>query len=139
MNKDINMCVILLIDVWRDIKPWYENLFPNRVLEIGCTQRTPIEQLILFCQGRLPLTMVNLLADNDVEDEIVTWKDGFIKKSKHNEIPLSKALDIWIKIDGEYVWDEKYFLPFGRFIQDKYPGIIRWGGDFNDCCHIEVV
>ena len=133
------MCVDILIEAWAQLKPWYEGLFPGRVLVIGSTQRTPIEQLTLFCQGRFPIEQARYLAGKDVDDEIVTWKDGFVKTSKHNCLPLSHAFDTWIKIDGEYVWDEKYFLPLGRFVQEKYLGRLKWGGDFGDFDHIETI
>ena len=137
--KNIDNAVPMLRMAWKEFKPWYENLFLGREVVLGSVQRTPVEQLINFCQGRLPIEHVRILAGKRVEDKIITWKDGFIMKSKHNSMPLSEAIDIWIKINGEYTWDEKMFYPIGKFIQEKYKHILRWGGNFKDYCHIEMI
>ena len=129
MSKDIDLLVPILRQAWAELKPWYENKFPNRVLKIGCTQRTPVEQLRLFIQGRLP----------ENPGKKVTWKDGFNKASKHNVMPLSKAMDIWVMKDFEYVWDEKYFLPFVDFIKERYNKILQSGAPYGDYDHIEVI
>lgn len=127
MSKDINLLTPKLQQAWIDLRPWYAPIFPDCELIVGCTQRTPVEQLNLFCQGR------------NEPGEIVTYLDGFVHKSKHNEMPLSKAMDIWTKINGVYVWDKKYVLPFGDFIKEKYNGILRWGGAWQDYYHIEEI
>ena len=131
MNKDITTCTLTLQKFWPELKAWYEDKFPNRELVIGndgC-QRTPIKQLTLFCQGRLPT----------VPGDIVAYKDGFVCKSKHNALPLSKAVDLWVKVNGKVVWEPEYYFPFSQFIQLNYKGVLRWGGVFKDFCHVEEI
>jgi hypothetical protein len=129
MSKDITTLTPTLQKVWAEIKPWYEAQFPDRTLWIGSAQRTPVEQLHLFCQGRLP----------ECQGPVVTWKDGFVCTSKHNIMPLAKAMDIWIKVNGVYNWDIQLAEPFAQFVREKYSGILRWGGAFNDSYHLEEI
>ena len=140
MDKDINHCVPILQQAWIDLRTWYAEMFPNLETVIGETQRLPTRSLMLFCQGRLPIEKVRALLDDDtLEDIIVSGKDGFNKISKHNVMPLSHAMDIWVKVNGKIVWDKKYYLPFGKFVQSKYKGILRAGVEWGDGPHIETI
>lgn len=129
MSKDLTTCTPKLQTAYAELKKWYETLFPGRTLEIGAAQRTPVEQLRLFCQGRLL---------PDFPGERVTKLDGFVHPSKHNALPLSRAVDIWIKdAQHDYMWKDDAFKPFGLWVNANYKGILRWGGEWGDGTHIE--
>lgn len=120
----------LLQEFFPKLKAKYEEINPGCELFLTHTLRTPVEQLTLFVQGRLPA----------YPGPIVTWKDGFVNKSKHNEIP-AEAFDIAVKIDGKVCWDDDLYIRIGALVpalgyQDK----IRWGGIWKsrDLCHFET-
>jgi len=102
--------------------------------------RTPQEQYELYLKGR------------EKQGDIVTYKDGYENKSKHNYLP-SKAVDI-ITYHNEkphYRWDNKdehqYLggLAMGMYHRLKREGLIKstieWGGHFNslyDPFHFQI-
>jgi hypothetical protein len=95
-------------------------------MEVLSVDRTPKEQLKLFCQGRLDT------------GERVTEKDGYNSRSKHNYIP-SEAIDVLIRVNGAVVWASDYYEPIGQIVFSLgYSGEIRWGGSWNDGGHIEI-
>jgi peptidoglycan L-alanyl-D-glutamate endopeptidase CwlK len=67
--------------------------------------RSPEEQNLLYQQGRTK------------PGEIVTYKDGYEKKSKHNNLP-SDAVDVAIILDGKLNWDPKHYLKLAEHILD---------------------
>ena len=96
--------------------------------------RTPTEQFELFKKGRKEVNGVWMIED---KKKVVTYKDGTIKKSKHNYIP-SQAVDVSsYPID----WDDedrmRYFAGFVMGIAKmlKEVGLIKsdivWGGDWD--------
>lgn len=128
MSRDLSKAVPLLQEFFPLLKKAYEELHPGCELFITHVDRTPVEQLLLFVQGRLPA----------YPGPIVTWKDGFVNKSKHNAIP-AEAFDVAVKIDGRVCWDKDLVLKIGALVpalgyQDK----IRWGGIFGDYYHMET-
>lgn len=111
----------------------YVSEFPGREFVLTHTRRTPVEQLYLFVQGRLP----------NHPGPIVTWKDGFVNRSRHNFDP-SEAFDFGIKINGQYEWRDSIMLPhLSAYIPTAlallgYGREIRYGGEFRDYYHIEL-
>jgi len=130
MSRDINKAVILLQEFFAKLKPSYERDNAGATLIITFSDRTPIEQLRLFCQGRLP----------EFKGDIVTDKDGFINKSKHNALPLAKAIDVAVQVGKVAVWDKRYYANLGKYVSELgYTGKIRWGGAWGDTPHFEVL
>lgn len=126
--KTTDGCHRILQMFWPEFKEWYEKVFPNRTVFITHTMRTPEEQLRIFCQGRL----------KEFPGPIVTWKDGYLSKSKHNANP-SLALDFGVKIDGKVSWDPSHFEPIALALSELgYSNRIRLGLWREDYPHIEV-
>ena len=106
--------------------------------------RTPDEQFELFKQGRTLKSGKWVKTGN-----IVTYLDGFIKKSKHNEWP-SLAFDIGIILNGELVLDVPLYLDMALHIlkfadklfdEDIINNRITWGGHwiiFKDFPHYQI-
>ena len=130
MSKDITKAVPLLYEFWHDLEPWYLNKFPGRKLILTHVDRTPVEQLRLFCQGRLP----------ENPGEIVTWKDGFVRFSKHNYMP-ARAFDVAIIVGGHADWRETAALGMVGAVEALgYAGRVRWGViGAKDYYHFEVI
>ena len=130
MSRDISKAHPLLVEFWGKVDPWYKAKFPERELILTHVDRSPVEQLLLFVQGRLPA----------YPGDIVTWKDGFVNKSKHNFLPLSHAIDVGIKVNGKFDWTDATAKTLASAVMDLgYIGRIRWGGAFKDMYHWEVV
>lgn len=129
MSRDLTKAVDLLRYFFPSFKKRYEELYPDRTIFITHVDRTPEEQLRIFCQGRLP----------EFPGSIVTWKDGFINKSKHNSFP-SEAIDVAVKIGDTVSWDVELTRCFGNIIKDLgYERKIKWGATFKDNYHFEVI
>ena len=105
--------------------------------------RTQEEQFELYKKGR------ELVGDAWVVTEkskIVTYLDGYIKKSKHNEMP-SLAVDV---IPYPEMWTSvTKFRQFGNYVKGvidmlyKYgtiENVIEWGGDWKwkDYAHWQI-
>lgn len=130
MSRDISKAHPLLQEFWGKLPGRYNTKFPERELVLTHVDRSPIEQLTLFVQGRLP----------QFPGSIVTWKDGFINKSKHNFLPLSHAIDVGIKVNGKFDWTVTTAKSLSSVVMDLgYIGRIRWGGSFGDQYHFEVI
>jgi len=97
--------------------------------------RLPEEQFELFKKGREEINGVWMIKD---KRKVVTYKDGYIKRSKHNYIP-SQAVDVApYPIDFE---DEDRIRYFAGFVMGmakllKEMGLISsdiiWGGDWDE-------
>lgn len=132
MSRDISKAHPLLQEFWGKLPGWYKAKFPNCELVLIHVDRSPAEQLALFCQGRLP----------QFPGDIVTYKDGFNSKSKHNYTPLSHAIDVGIKVGGKFDWTKDTAKTLASAIIDLgYVGKIRWGGSWTmaDMYHWEVI
>jgi len=132
MSASLDFLEPTLQTVFRRLQGWYASKYPNRSMELTHSRRTAVEQLYLFVQGRLP----------NYPGAIVTWKDGFVNKSKHNFDP-SRAFDFGIKIDGKFAWHDGIGVHLGKVIPQAllelgYGKEIRYGGEFNDFFHIEL-
>lgn len=129
MSRDLTKATPLLQEFFPKLKNAYEEMHPGHEMFITHVDRTPVEQLLLFVQGRLP----------QFPGPIVTWKDGFVMKSEHNDIP-SNAFDVAIRINGIVVWDTDVVLRLGAFIPALgYQGKIRWLGTKGDYYHFEGI
>jgi hypothetical protein len=130
MSRDITKSVPLLQEFWPRLNAWYSEQFPGRTLIVTHVDRTPVEQLTLFCQGRLP----------DHPGAVVTDLDGFVHKSKHNAVP-AKAIDVAVIIAGKPDWDEDKAQDLSTAVHELgYDGRIIWGGTWasHDRYHFEV-
>lgn len=128
MSRDISKATELLQEFWPLFKAKYEAANPSTELFLTHVDRTPVEQLTLFVQGRLP----------QFKGPIVTWKDGFINKSKHNEIP-AEAIDVAVRVGGVVSWDIQWVMKIGALIKDMgWDSKVKWGGVFGDNYHIEA-
>lgn len=100
--------------------------------------RTPEEQNKLYKKGR------------ELPGEIVTYMDGFIKKSKHNYFPALACDIIIYKNDGNYTWECEYYQKVADHIlyvseilfrDDKISNQLVWGGNwkrFKDLPHFQI-
>ena len=130
MSKDITKAVPTLRYFWPTLKAWYEKKYPGRTLILTHVDRTPVEQLTLFVQGRLP----------QFPGAIVTTLDGFVHQSKHNAVP-SKAIDVAIMENGTVDWTTTRAQDLATAVHELgYDGKIVWGGSwsFHDFYHFEV-
>ena len=89
--------------------------------------RSPVKQNELYQQGRT------------IPGGIVTYVDGYEKKSKHNYNP-SQAVDIACYINGEVVWNEEIYkivashiidIAEDLFLKGEIKNRIIWGGNWN--------
>jgi uncharacterized protein YcbK (DUF882 family) len=107
----------------------YEKKYPGRKVKRICVFRHPKRQKQLHRKGRF--------GDNG---PIVTTKDGYEKKSKHNVVPCM-ATDVAIYIKGMLIWhtqDEKIYYPLGPLC-NKHG--LCWGGFWTkpfDPYHVEL-
>jgi len=130
MSKDITKAVPFLQEVWPRLKTWYEAKYPGRTLILTHVDRTPVEQLTLFVQGRLP----------DHPGAIVTNLDGFVHKSKHNYVP-AQAFDVAVVINGKADWSVSVAQDLSTAVHELgYDGHVVWGGTWAmlDRYHFEV-
>jgi hypothetical protein len=128
---DITQSDPILQEFWAKLQPWYAAKYPGRSLILTYVRRTPVEQLRLFCQGRLP----------EISGEIVTGLDGFIKMSKHNFNP-SRAIDVAILVSGKADWSRSAAVTLAPAVRELgYIGRIEWGGSWvslEDWYHFQV-
>jgi len=97
-------------------------------------QRTPDEQFTLFKKGRTQNQQGELVIYD--LNLVVTYKDGTEKKSKHNYVPLSFAVDIALY---PTLWEKKeLFYELGGiiktvqeqlFYEGKITTKLKWGFD----------
>ena len=81
--------------------------------------------------------------------QVVTYIDGYKKKSKHNEYP-AMAFDIFVSINGAATWNIKYYKALGKHIlniaeklfkEGKIRSMVTWGGNwtkFRDYPHFQI-
>lgn len=115
-----------------------QHVFNEVIKHMDCTilygHRNPDEQFELFKRGRAYQHGQWIIVNRD---EVVTYLDGFDKKSKHNYLP-SHAVDCWVyPID----WNEKekmsHFAGFvlgiaqGMYDRGEIKNKIEWGGNWS--------
>ena len=132
-----------LITCERDI----QTIFLEVVKEFDCSaisgHRPPEEQFELYKKGR-KLVRSEWVVDD--KSKIVTYKDGTIKKSKHNFSP-SKALDIvpypidWNDIDRmKTLYDVVLRVQERLLAEGKIEKTLTWGGywKWRDYPHYQI-
>jgi hypothetical protein len=123
---------------------------------VTSVDRNILEQMALFVQGRLPLSMVNgfrMAAEMGVikedENQKVTWTlnskhvTNMFDEDLNND--LSRAFDIAILKEGKPTWDLKVSVNGNEVADYSEAGVIgeqcglKWGGRFSspDYCHFE--
>ena len=99
---------------------------------ISFTYRDPDEQFELYKKGRKLVNGVWLIEDRK---QIVTFKDGYKKQSKHNFNP-SKAVDVYAYINGKASWDPMHLAAIGGVVMSVAAQLykekemkhrLRWG------------
>lgn len=83
------------------------------------------------------------------KSKVVTYVDGYIKKSKHNYLP-SLAVDIVVYVNSNITWEHEYYgivaghimkIAEELFEQSKINNRITWGGSWNkfkDLPHFQI-
>mgnify|MGYP003651971829 CR=1 FL=1 len=98
--------------------------------------RKPEEQFELYKKGRKEVSGGWKIED---KSKVVTYLDGFEKKSKHNHEP-SRAFDIYAFVNGKANWNKDYLIYLGGIIisaseilyeQGKTTHKLRWGGNWD--------
>lgn len=109
----------------------------NRKLPAGheaklvSAHRTPGDQFKLFKQGRIFKNGSWVKAG-----AVVTHLDGFIKKSRHNNLPCT-AFDVGIFKNNAYLGDSAHY----KHVSEGKKFGLEWGGDwarFKDTPHLEM-
>jgi hypothetical protein len=137
MSRDITKAHPLLQEFVPKAQTWYAAKYPGSSLVVTHVDRTQLEQLRLFLQARLPDDDLKKLS-LPISSSPVTWKDGFVNKSKHNVIP-SHAIDFGIKKEGKFDWSDEAAKTLASCVMDTgYIGRIKWGGIFEDCWHFQI-
>jgi len=102
--------------------------------------RSPEEQFVFFMQGRV---FSNDKSGWEIKDpsKVITYKDGKLKKSRHNYLP-SLAVDV---VPYPIDWEDKDrmhdFALHVKETSDRLKITVKWGGDwkrFIDLPHWEV-
>ena len=141
MSKDLNKAHTTLQEFIPKLQTWYAGKHLGQTLEVFSVDRISQEQLLLFCKGRVSFDVGNTLIKAGLIDQNavrVTEKDGYNNKSRHNFIP-SEAVDLVVKINGNYAWADSYYTDIGKCIFELgYSGELRWGGSWGDMGHIET-
>lgn len=102
--------------------------------------RAQSEQFALYMQGRAKRGSKIVVLD---KAKIVTYCDGYVKKSRHNEAP-SQAVDIVAYNSGRITWEPFYYKAIASHIFDvaRAKGVdLVWGGNwtgFKDYPHFEL-
>ena len=96
-----------------DLQILAKEAIKNSPYDFGITHghRIPDEQRLLFKKGR------NSKLEIVDKSKVVTYVDGYIKKSKHNAFP-SEAFDIVCYINGEITWSPAIYLEVAEHIID---------------------
>ncbi|RYF90356.1 MAG: M15 family peptidase [Chitinophagaceae bacterium] len=103
----------------------------GHVAKLVSAHRTPNEQFKLFRQGRIFRngSWVKVGA-------VVTHLDGFVKKSRHNNLPCT-AFDVGIFKNNMYLGDS----PLYKHVKEGIRFGLEWGGAwarFKDMPHLEM-
>ena len=127
-----------------DLHVLMQEAIKNSPYDFGISHgnRTPKEQNDLFQKGRENGVIVD-------KSKVVTYLDGYNKKSKHNYLP-SLAVDIKCYVNGQITWNHGVFIETGTHIMevaevlfdnDRIKSQISWGGNwhkFKDLPHFQI-
>ena len=122
----------------RDIQTIIHQAIKITRIDFGISHghRSPEVQFELYKQGRKEVNGVWKIEDRR---KVVTYCDGYEKKSKHNYSP-SKAFDIYAFVNGKATWNKDYLLYLGGLIigvsemlleQEKITHKLKWGANWN--------
>ena len=132
-----------LITCHQDLQTLFNYVIKYTDCSVIYGHRTPEEQFELFKQGRKLKNDIWVLEN---KKKIVTYKDGYVKKSKHNSNP-SDAIDV-VPYPSLYS-DETEFIKLGYFVMgiatilkefNKIDNNITWGGNWSwkDYAHYQI-
>ena len=122
-----------------DLQTLMKAAIENSPYDFGITwgHRSPVKQNELYQKGRT------------TDGSIVTYVDGYIRKSKHNHMP-SLAVDIVAYVNEKVTWEPSIYVEIGTHImevaeelfeQEKIVNRIAWGGNwhkFKDWPHFQI-
>lgn len=128
-----------LAECEEDLQILMEEAIKESPYDFGITwgHRSPVKQNELYQQGRTN------------PGKIVTYVDGYEKKSKHNYLP-SLAVDIVAYVNSKVTWSPPIYLEIGTHImevaeklfeENKIKNRIVWGGHwhkFKDWPHYQI-
>jgi len=134
-DREIKYAHPFIQDNLHDILAAIQSKMPAGITcKVISVHRTPADQFELFKQGRAfkngKWTVVN-------KSQVVTGKDGFINKSRHNYLPAT-AFDIGLfDSAGKYLPDSPHY----KHIKAGEAFGFDWGGDWTtlvDQPHLEI-
>ncbi|MFY0654993.1 MAG: M15 family metallopeptidase [Cyclobacteriaceae bacterium] len=122
----------------RDIQTILNQVIKITRVDFGVSHgtRSPEVQFELYKQGRKETSTGWIIED---KSKVVTYCDGYEKKSKHNYEP-SKAFDIYAFVNGKATWNKDYLLYLGGLIigvsellyeQEKITHKLKWGANWD--------
>jgi len=128
-----------LAECEQDLQTLMIEAIKNSPYDFGITwgYRSPVKQNELYQQGRTK------------DGKIVTYVDGYDKKSKHNYMP-SLAVDIVAFVHGKVTWSPPVYVEIGTHIMEVSENLfekgliknrISWGGQwhkFKDWPHFQL-
>ena len=122
-----------------DIQKVMWDVIAESEVDFGITHghRNPEIQFDLFKKGRAEQNGQWVIVN---KKEVVTYKDGYEKLSKHNEYP-SKAVDIAVYLPGVgYSWDKNHLAYVAGIVMTKAKQLLNdglishtlvWGGNWD--------
>ncbi len=112
-SRRLEDCVPPLTAAWAALSTAFHEEYAGWKAVVVCTYRPPEEQLEIFKKGRR-LSNGKWVVENP--DAVLTNKDGFKLKSRHNDFP-ARALDIEVySPDGRKYWDTVSSVEKGTLI-----------------------
>lgn len=140
-------------ELYRRYKEWELAMVQaNLQFRTTSVDRTQLEQVALFCQGRMQYEFLNKIRSfaglNYLPENIPLPRITWILKSKHlvtPDSPFSQAFDFVLLKHGKTHWDLKISINDNEIPDYKEAGYLAeqiggllYGGSFGDYCHIEL-
>lgn len=118
-SRRLQDCLPALQAGWEALAKAFHSAYPGWKAVVVCTHRPPEEQLALFAKGRRQRPDKSWAVED--EAKIVTYKDGFKLRGRHNDFP-ARALDIELFTPaGDKFWDTH-----SRGIAEHAEGLNPW-------------
>jgi peptidoglycan LD-endopeptidase CwlK len=147
-RRGLNSCHPDIITIFDSVIKYFDNT-------ILYGYRSPREQFLLYQKGR-KYNVITRKWEIINRKEVVTFRDGYIKRSMHNRQPSLAVDSTPYPIDFEDEERQLYFIGFvlGMARQMYESGVIQhmirngrdWDSDkdlddqtFNDFCHFEII
>lgn len=127
-----------------DLQVVIDNALKYSPIDFGLSEghRPPEKQFEYFKKGRKEVNGTWIIED---KSKVVTYKDGYEKKGKHNYSP-SLAFDFFASVPGQNLtWDTNHLVALGStfvalanklYDEGKITHKLRWGGNFDMDGHI---